>query len=523
MSAPTTSTARANYGIRLSSRRMTVVTAALLFALTGYSIPSNMLVPQLTSLESAYQISAVAAIWISLIALLAGAAFVPTLCRLGDTMGWKKGLAIAGLACLTLGALISALSSGLPLLLFGRAITGVGLVLFPMISGIINDEFPVIRRKVAIALVAATLFLGTGVGGVLAGLIVEHHASFRLVFWGATVLPALGLIGVALFVPKGRGPQQGAPAPARWWRATDPAGAVGFAIPAIALDIAFSEQATWGWGSWEVILLLVVAVVVAVAWVLTERRLRHPLVDQAVFWSRPVWVNNAVAILTGFGLFGALAATATFAQMPSVPGLGGLGAGPVVGAWVIVPAEWATVIMGPVVGYLSRRAGKGPFLCGGALIEGLGLLLVIVFHGSLAELALCMAVTGTGLGMVVSSFGLVYVEDVPPEHVARMSGIAPILATGVGGSLAGAVFGAFLTANPLPGAPSGSSLPSIRAFEGFWGLAAGLTLLGAAFAAVYLVSYWSGLRGGDRAMVRRPAIDGTVPEDSAAARLNRAP
>jgi hypothetical protein len=35
-------------GIRLSGRRMTVVTAALLFALLGYSIPSNMLVPLVT-------------------------------------------------------------------------------------------------------------------------------------------------------------------------------------------------------------------------------------------------------------------------------------------------------------------------------------------------------------------------------------------------------------------------------------------------------------------------------------------
>ena len=41
-----------------------------------------MLVPLVTSLEAAYHISAVAAIWISLIALLSGASFVPTLCRL---------------------------------------------------------------------------------------------------------------------------------------------------------------------------------------------------------------------------------------------------------------------------------------------------------------------------------------------------------------------------------------------------------------------------------------------------------
>ena len=57
-------------------------------------------------------------------------------------MGWKKSLVIVGLSCLAVGALIAALSSNLPLLLVGRAITGVGLVLFPMLAGIINDEFP---------------------------------------------------------------------------------------------------------------------------------------------------------------------------------------------------------------------------------------------------------------------------------------------------------------------------------------------------------------------------------------------
>jgi hypothetical protein len=84
----------------------------------------------------------------------------------------------------------------------------------------------------------------------------------------------------------------------------------------------------------------------------------------------------------------------------------------------------------------------------------------------------------------------------------------------VGGSIGGAVFGQFLTSNTLPhvpGGPPGPPLPSIQGFEGFWGLAAGLSLLGAAFAAVYLVTYWNGFRG-DRAMVRRPGIEGNVPE-----------
>jgi hypothetical protein len=79
---------------------MAVVTAALLIALIGYSVPSNMLVPLLTSLETSYRISAVAAIWISLIALLSGAAFVPSLCRLGGALNWKKSMVIVGLGCL---------------------------------------------------------------------------------------------------------------------------------------------------------------------------------------------------------------------------------------------------------------------------------------------------------------------------------------------------------------------------------------------------------------------------------------
>jgi hypothetical protein len=33
----------------------------------------------------------------------------------------------------------------------------------------------------------------------------------------------------------------------------------------------------------------------------------------------------------------------------------------------------------------------------------------------------------------------------------------------------------------------------------------GTSLLAACFAVVYLVTYWSGWRGGDRAMVARPA------------------
>jgi MFS family permease len=486
--------------VRLSRRHMTLLTGVLVYALLSYSITSNMLIPLLPELEHSLRISPVTAIWVTLIALLSGAAFVPALCRLGDTLGLKKSMAIAGLSCLAVGGLLAAVSSSIPLLLTGRALQGVALLAFPMIAGIVNDEFTITRRKVAVSLLSATLFFGSGAGGVAAGLLVEHAASFRLVFWLSAALPLAAIPLLAVAVPRGRGPA--ADAPASRWKTVDLAGAAGFAIPAIALDIAFSEGPAWGWRSGRIIGLYVTAAVVLAAWVVAERRIASPLVDMKIFWSRTIWVNNAVSVLAGFGIFGAAIATSTFVQMPPVAGLGGFGYSAVTAALIVLPAEWMMLAVGPAVGYLSRRAGKGPFLTGGALVEALGLALVAAYHASAAEVVIAMVVVGLGVGAVAASFGLIYVEDVPPEHVGRLFGISPILAQGVGGSLAGAVFGAFLSGSHLGRTP----LPREAAFTDFWLVAIAACLLATALASIYLVTHWAGLRGGDRAMVRREEL-----------------
>lgn len=201
---------------------------------------------------------------------------------------------------------------------------------------------------------------------------------------------------------------------ARRWQVVDLAGAAGFAVPAIALDIAFSEGPAWGWASGRIIGLYVAAALVLAGWVVAERRIASPLVDMRIFWSRTVWVNNAVSVLAGFGIFGAAIATSTFVQMPPVPGLGGFGLSPVTAALIVLPAEWMMLAVGPAVGYLSRRAGKGPFLAGGALVEAAGLALVTAFHASAAQVVIAMVVVGLGVGSVAASFGLIYVEDIAP-------------------------------------------------------------------------------------------------------------
>ncbi|MFD2415555.1 MFS transporter [Amycolatopsis pigmentata] len=504
-----------SFEVRLGPGRMTVVTAVILFALLSYSLTSNMLTPLLPGLEKAYDVGSTTAIWIVLVTLLAGAVFVPSLCRLGDVFDAKKGMVLLGLGALVAGGVLAAAAPGLPLLFVGRALQGIGLLVFPMAAGVVNDEFPVLRRKLAMGMMSAALFVGIGTGGVLAALLVARSDGFRLVFWMSAALPFVALPFVVAFLPRGR---YSTGRPGQWWREIDLPGALGFAVPAIALVIAFSKGADWGWSSPAVVILFVVAAATFAAWVVVERRVAKPLVDMKVFFSRPLWVNNSVAMLGGFGLVGGAVATSTFVQLPPVAGVHGFGLSAVQGALIILPAESMTLFVGPVVGYLSRRAGKGLFLTGGAVVQMLGFVLLLTAHSSTAAIVVAMVVVGLGSGSVASSFGLIYVEDVPPEHVGRLFGISPILANGVGGSLAGAVFAAVLTSHGVPG----TRLPSERGFETFWLIAGAVLLVGAAIASVYLVTYWAGFRGGDRAMARRERVLPTEAANVPAATADQA-
>ena len=73
--------------------------------------------------------------------LLSAAICTPILGRVGDMLGKEKVL-VAVLVLLSVGTLVSALATTLPIMLVGRVIQGAGGAVFPLSFGIIRDEFP---------------------------------------------------------------------------------------------------------------------------------------------------------------------------------------------------------------------------------------------------------------------------------------------------------------------------------------------------------------------------------------------
>ena len=68
--------------------------------------------------------------------LLSAAICTPILGRVGDMLGKEKVL-VAVLALLSVGTLVSALATTLPIMLVGRVIQGAGGAVFPLSFGII--------------------------------------------------------------------------------------------------------------------------------------------------------------------------------------------------------------------------------------------------------------------------------------------------------------------------------------------------------------------------------------------------
>ena len=74
--------------------------------------------------------------------------------HVGDMLG-KEKIIVAVLIALTVGSLISALATSLPVMLVGRVIQGTGGAVFPLAFGIIRDEFPAERVAGAIGVMSA--------------------------------------------------------------------------------------------------------------------------------------------------------------------------------------------------------------------------------------------------------------------------------------------------------------------------------------------------------------------------------
>jgi MFS family permease len=416
-----------------TEHRGRLVFAVLCAATAAYSVLQSLVVPALGVFQRELRTTPSGAAWILTAFLLSASVSTPILGRLADLYG-KRPVLAGALAAMSAGSVVSALADGLGVMIGGRLVQGVGGAVFPLCFALVRDHVPAARRPRAFVAISTVMSVGGAAGTVAAGPLVAALSS-RWLFGVPAVVSGLAAVAVWLFVTPV--PVSRAGARIGW------SGALLLASWLTPLLLAISLAPRYGWLSTLIVALVVTSGAVFAAWLATQRRARHPLIDLATLSLPTVRATNAATLALGFGMFGSWMLVPLLVAQPASSGIG-FGASPTIVGLVMLPTAVGTLLVAPLGRRLSSRRGPRATLLTGSAAAGASYLLLALTHGSLPSVCVAILLMGGGVGMAFAAVAALVVEAVPLAHTAVSAGVNTVART-VGGSLGATIGGTMLT------------------------------------------------------------------------------
>ncbi|MCX4097012.1 MFS transporter [Nocardia sp. alder85J] len=445
-----------------------VVFAVLLVGVTAYALLQSMVVPVFSLLIPALHTTQATATWLMTAYLLSASVATPILGRIGDKVG-KERMLVFTLVALTLGSLVAALTESVSVMIVARVIQGLGGGVIPLAFGIIRDEFPAAKLHGAVGIASSLLAVGSGIGLVLAGPIIDH-LNYHWLFWIPMIMTALATVAAVLFVPES--PVR-SPGRINWFAA------LLLSAWLVGLLLAVSEGPKWGWTSPTTLGLFALAVITVIGWIVVELRSTTPLIDMRTMRIPAVWTTNVVAVLTGVGMYAMMTFLPQLLQtQKSVAGYG-LSASITKSGVYMLPLSVAMFLIGLTLGPLAARVGPKLIVLVGSLLTVPAFALLAVGHSQGWQIYLAAALLGVGIGLSFSSMPAIIVAAVPPAQTGAATGMNANVRT-VGGAIGSAISSVILTSgtHTAHGLPAESGYANVFWFLG--GVAALATI--AAFA-----------------------------------------
>lgn len=419
----------------------TLTLGVLSLSALAYVLLQSMVLPALPEIGRALHTSQSTVAWVLTAYLISASVATPVLGRLGDMFGKKRVLLIV-LAALIAGSVLAALTSSVAVMLTARVIQGAGGAIFPLAFSIIRDEFPRERVAGAIGMISALIGVGAGVAIVVAGPIVEN-LSIHWLFWIPAVMTGVALVATIFWVP-----ESPITAPGR----INALAVVTLSGWLVCLLLGVSEGGEWGWGSPRILGLFAGAVVLLVAWLMTELRAEQPLVDVRMMRIPAVWWTNISATLFGFGMYSVMIVVPAFLQTPSTAGYG-FGASITQSGLALLPLSGAMLVAGILTGRFATRYGSKVPLVAGSALSAAGMLLLTVAHGSEWNFYVAMALVGLGIGFAFSAMSNLVVEAVPAGQTGVATGMNANVRTiggAIGSQVVASIIAAGIVAQALP-------------------------------------------------------------------------
>jgi EmrB/QacA subfamily drug resistance transporter len=300
----------------------------------------------------------------------------------GDRFG-RRGVLAAGLAVFGFAAALGMLTDDPQLLIGVRALMGVGAAaIMPTTLAVITTSFPVAERPKAIG-----VWVGMAGGGAVLGLfasgILLEFFSWSSFFGLNVTLATIALVGTLLVVPNSVDPDR---------PRLDVGGGLLSLVAVASVVFGIIEGPEQGWTDPLTVAGLLVGGAAAVAFVMWELRLAHPMLDPRLFGNRAFSAGTLTVTVQFFASFGLFFVAIQYLQF--VVGRSPLGA-----AVSMLPLPLVLIPLARNAPKLAARIGFRRVAPVGLALTAIGLLV-------LSRIGVDLAYGWFALGLVLFAAGM---------------------------------------------------------------------------------------------------------------------
>ncbi len=387
--------------------------------------------------------------WVITAYLLASTVSTPLWGKLGDMYG-RKMFFQASIVIFLIGSALSGLSQSIVELIVFRAVQGLGGGgLIVGAQTIVGDVVPPRQRGRYQGIFGATFGVASVLGPLIGGFFVDN-LSWRWVFYINLPIGIVALVVTSAVLP-GR--------LSKTRHVIDYAGTALVGASAVCLVLLTSLGGnTFGWNSFPIYLLGVLAVVCAVGFVVVERRAAEPVIPPRLFANGVFSSASVVGFAVGFAMFGALAYLPQYMQVVR-------GISPTLSGLRLLPLLVGLLVTSTGTGFLVSKWGRYKIfpVIGTALMTlGLYLLSRLGVDTNFWLVSLYLFILGVGIGASLQVLIIAVQNAVDYTDLgAATSGVT--FFRSIGGSFGTSVFGAIFSgvlAGDIAAALHGVPLPS---------------------------------------------------------------
>lgn len=348
-------------------------------------------------------------VWVTLAYNLTSTSLMLILGRIGDIVG-RKRIFTTGVLIFSVGLAACAVSRSITQLILFRVIQAMGSAMTVSCgTAIVTESFPANERGKALGLSAVAVSAGFITGPILGGLLLDW-LQWRSIFY-IRIPIALTVFVMSFFILKKDKKEIGK-------IRLDVVGTVFSSTGLACLMLGVSQARRFGLGSPLILALLGFGVLGCILFVITERRVKDPIVDLTLF-RNPVFSIGIASLASVFLAYPTYTLIMPFFLMQAIeltPSKVGL---------VMAVTSMVSIIIGPISGSLSDRYGHVLFAFIGASLTLIAntLMLSLGINTHIISIVFILMLMGSGTGFFQAPNNSSLMGSVGPNHLGTASAL----------------------------------------------------------------------------------------------------